>query len=74
MVINRDRAAIAATGGVRAVPAHAFRRPQRLTITVPWGLYHALLQCSEEQGRSLSNLACYWLERQAEQARDAVGG
>lgn len=46
---------------------HAFRRPQRLTITVSWHLYATLMQHSEQQGRSLSNLACYWLERQAEE-------
>ena len=48
---------------------HAFRKPQRLTITVSWHLYETLMQHSEEQGRSLSNLACYWLERQAEDWR-----
>lgn len=48
---------------------HPFRRPQRLTITVPWNLYDILVQRSDQQGRSLSNLACYWLERQADQFR-----
>lgn len=47
-----------------------FRKPQRLTITVPWGLHDALLRCSHQQGRSVSNLACYWLERQAEHWQD----
>lgn len=42
------------------------RKPQRLTITVPWKLYQQLLACSDREGRSLSNLASYWLERQAE--------
>ena len=49
---------------------HAFRRPQRLTITVSWHLYETLMQQSGRQGRSLSNLAAYWLERQAEDWRD----
>ena len=48
---------------------HPFRKPQRLTITVPWNLYDILVQRSDQQGRSLSNLACYWLERQADQLR-----
>ena len=46
-----------------------FRSSQRLTITVPWNLYDTLVQRSDQQGRSLSNLACYWLERQADQLR-----
>lgn len=50
-----------------AANGYSFRKPQRLTITVPWNLYDILVQRSDQQGRSLSNLACYWLERQAEQ-------
>jgi hypothetical protein len=42
------------------------RKPQRLTITVSWQLYQILLKQSDLQGRSLSNLACFWLESQAE--------
>jgi hypothetical protein len=42
------------------------RRPQRITITVPWSIYQSLITASNEQGRSLSNTAAYWLERQAE--------
>lgn len=45
--------------------AIATRRPQRITITVPWSLYNALVEASDLQGRSLSNLACYWLEQQS---------
>ena len=43
----------------------ATRRPKRITITVPWQLYQRLIDISDAQGRSLSNLACYWLERQS---------
>lgn len=43
------------------------RKPQRVTITVPWTLYNRLIQESSLQGRSLSNLACHWLELQSEQ-------
>jgi hypothetical protein len=42
------------------------RRPLRITITVSWSVYQALVTSSDQQGRSLSNLAAYWLERQAE--------
>ena len=46
------------------------RKPQRLTITIPWSTYQAIAETSSEQGRSLSNTAAYWLERQAELFRD----
>jgi hypothetical protein len=47
-------------------PGIASRKPQRITITVPWSTYQALIDTSAQQGRSLSNTAAYWLERQAE--------
>jgi hypothetical protein len=45
------------------------RKPQRITITVPWSTYQSLITTSDEQGRSLSNTAAYWLERQADAMR-----
>ena len=39
------------------------RKPQRITITLSWSMYQALVEESSLQGRSISNLACYWLER-----------
>ncbi len=39
------------------------RKPQRITITLSWSMYQALVEESGLQGRSISNLACYWLER-----------
>ena len=39
------------------------RKPQRITITLPWALYQALVQESGRQGRSMSNLASFLLER-----------
>lgn len=45
------------------------RKPQRITITLPWSTYQALLEVSDEKGRSLSNTAAYWLERQSEAVR-----
>jgi hypothetical protein len=47
----------------------ASRKPQRITITVPWSTYQSLIETSSEQGRSLSNTAAYWLERQADAMR-----
>ena len=45
-----------------AMTANAFRTPRRLTITIPHGTYEQLLERSDAQGRSLSNLAAYLLE------------
>jgi hypothetical protein len=38
---------------------HLTRKPQRISITIPFGLYEALMQASDYQGRSLSNLAYF---------------
>jgi hypothetical protein len=43
-----------------------FRKPRRLSITVSHRLYEALLRCSDEQGRSLSNYAAFLLESSLE--------
>ena len=39
-----------------------FLRPVRVTITIPYNAYQALVERSNAQGRSLSNLAAYLLE------------
>jgi hypothetical protein len=41
----------------------AFRQPRRLSITVSASVYQSLLDRSDQQGRSLSNLAAYLLEQ-----------
>jgi len=41
-------------------PLH--RSPRRVTITVPYALYAELQARSDQQGRSLSNLAAFLLE------------
>jgi hypothetical protein len=43
---------------------YSTRKPQRVTITVPYRVYEALVKESDYQGRSLSNLASVWLEQQ----------
>jgi hypothetical protein len=43
---------------------YSTRKPQRVTITVPYRVYEVLLKESDYQGRSLSNLASVWLEQQ----------
>ena len=40
----------------------AKRRPQRVTITLPWGTHERLLERSGYEGRSLSNLCAHLLE------------
>jgi hypothetical protein len=41
-------------------------KPQRISITISQSLHQALLEASYREGRSLSNLASFWLEQQAE--------
>ncbi|MFU8885815.1 MAG: ribbon-helix-helix domain-containing protein [Cyanobacteriota bacterium] len=40
----------------------AFRTPKRISVSIPQAIYEDLLQQSDLQGRSLSNLAAYILE------------
>lgn len=47
---------------VQALPDLAVRSPKRITITVPYGAYQRLLERSQREGRSLSNLAAFLLE------------
>jgi hypothetical protein len=42
--------------------APAFRSPHRVSITLSHSTYHQLLERSDHEGRSLSNLAAYLLE------------
>ena len=42
------------------------KRPKRITITVNHSLYTKLLERSSSEGRSISNLASYLLERELE--------
>jgi len=51
---------------------YSTRKPQRVTITVPYRVYAALLQESDYQGRSLSNLASVWLEQQTLKTGQAI--
>jgi uncharacterized protein (DUF302 family) len=50
--------------GALQVLQQLLRKPQRISITIPYGLYEALVQASDYQGRSLSNLASFLLEEQ----------
>jgi hypothetical protein len=39
-----------------------FRSPKRISITIPHNAYEHLLMQSDQEGRSLSNLAAFLLE------------
>jgi len=39
------------------------RAPQRISITIPYAMYHALIERSDYEGRSISNLAAFLLEK-----------
>lgn len=45
----------------QSVP-HVFKSPKHITITVPYIAYENLLERSDSEGRSLSNLAAFLLE------------
>lgn len=63
---SRDRAVLQRRQGL----ALASRRPRKISVTVPQAVYETLLQHSEDQGRSLSSLASYWLQVQASRAQE----
>jgi hypothetical protein len=44
------------------VPPPSRRSPQRITITISWQTHQQLLDRSDDEGRSLSNLAAHLLE------------
>ena len=46
-----------------AMTAQQFRKPQRLTITVSWVVFERLIERSQREGRSISNLSSFILER-----------
>jgi hypothetical protein len=49
-----------------------FRKPRRITVTVPDQIYRALLERSSREGRSISNLAAFLLERAVTETQPAV--
>lgn len=40
----------------------ARRSPRRLSVTIPYGLHQRLIDRSDQEGRSISNLAAFLLE------------
>lgn len=51
---------------VSTLTAPAFRKARRITITLPQSAFLALQDRSDDEGRSLSNLAAYLLESSLE--------
>lgn len=51
-----------------ASPPPLFRGPHRISITMAHMIYYQLLQRSDCEGRSLSNLAAYLLETSLDKA------
>ncbi len=49
-----------------------FRKPQRISITVPFQIYRALIERSSREGRSISNLASFLLERAIEELSESA--
>ena len=47
----------------KLLPTVALRKPKRITITIPQAVYERLEELSSKDGRSMSNLAAFLLER-----------
>ena len=43
------------------------KKPQRMTITVPWSTFERIEKHATEQGRSMSNFSAYLIERALEE-------
>jgi hypothetical protein len=48
---------------IKKTVLHGFRKPQRITITVAYATHEKLNNDASQEGRSLSNLCAYILER-----------
>lgn len=48
---------------IQSIPSIFTRKPSRVTITIPWSLRQSLDKRSDLEGRSLSNLIAYLLEK-----------
>lgn len=48
---------------IATFPSPLTRKPSRVTVTIPWSLRQQLDARSDQEGRSLSNLIAYLLEK-----------
>lgn len=47
-----------------------FRSPRRISVTLPYNAFSSLQSRSDEEGRSLSNLAAFLIESSLEDSRE----
>lgn len=59
-----------ANGLDRDARSQAGRAPKRITITIPFSAFRLLEERSNAEGRSLSNLAAYLIERGLRQSEE----
>jgi hypothetical protein len=57
---------LAAEGQARPARAKRMNRGTRISITIPLEMQEWMAQESAKQGRSLSNLASFWVKQKAE--------
>jgi hypothetical protein len=57
---------LAAEGQPRPARAKSMNRGTRISITIPLEMQEWMAQESARQGRSLSNLASFWVKQKAE--------
>jgi hypothetical protein len=63
---------VAYANGIDQGPrAQVSRAPKRLTITLPYSAFRRLEERSTAEGRSLSNLAAYLIERGLQRSNGA---
>ena len=58
--VNTDRSMVYSPNSLQR---YANRSPKRITITIPHSTFEAIIRRSNEEGRSLSNLAAFILEQ-----------
>ena len=58
--VNTDRSMVYSPNSLQR---YANRSPKRITITIPHATFEAIIRRSNEEGRSLSNLAAFILEQ-----------
>jgi hypothetical protein len=61
VMATSNLADMTAASPAASVPTYR-RTPRRITITISWSLYELLINRSDHEGRSLSNLAAHLLE------------
>jgi len=66
MMTQLNRPQLGGASSADFVP-HFRRNSQRVTITMSWALHQKLIKRSDQEGRSLSNLLAYLIERSCQE-------